>query len=114
MISISEEYVLSGAHICSYNSLDNIVLGEMTWVLGTAWEIFALCLSVWIAVKHFRETQRPSSGWTVGDCFMILIKTRVFYFARFVYDWKVILFPAHASFALVMLLFLPFSRSVCL
>src|SRR5258708_495688 len=69
--------------MCGYNYPDNLLLGEMTWVLGTAWEIFALCLAVWIAVKHFREAQRPSTGSTFEDCFTILVKSHVFYFARF-------------------------------
>ena len=65
---------------------DTMILVEITWILATAWESLTLFLAVWIAVKHFRELQRPSSGWTVGDCFTILIKTHVFYFARFVYN----------------------------
>jgi hypothetical protein len=77
---MSEEYVLSGAHLCSYNSPTSLT--ETTWIIGAVWEIFVLCLALWIAVIHFRELQRPSTGWTVGDCFPILIKTHVFYFAR--------------------------------
>ncbi|OAX37273.1 hypothetical protein K503DRAFT_783740 [Rhizopogon vinicolor AM-OR11-026] len=57
---------------------------EMTWILTTAWEILAMCLAVWIAVKHFRELREPSARWAVNDCFTILIKTHVFYFASFV------------------------------
>ena len=76
---------------------DAVILVEITWILTTAWESLALFLAVWIALKHFRELQQPSSGWTVGDCFTILIKTHVFYFARFVNDLKVMFFPAHAS-----------------
>ncbi|OAX30537.1 hypothetical protein K503DRAFT_870975 [Rhizopogon vinicolor AM-OR11-026] len=60
-----------------------MVLMQITWILTTAWETLALVLAVWIAVKHFREVQRPSAGWTVGDCFTILIKTHVFYFASY-------------------------------
>jgi len=56
----------------------------MTWALNAAWEIFALCFAVWIAVKHFHEVQRPSTGWSVGDCFTVLVKTHVFYFASVV------------------------------
>ncbi|OAX33216.1 hypothetical protein K503DRAFT_775845, partial [Rhizopogon vinicolor AM-OR11-026] len=85
MYASGEEYILSGAHMCAYAAQgDGMFLLEMTWVLGTAWEIIVLCLAVWIAVKHFHELQRPSTGWTVGDCFTILIKTHVFYFASFV------------------------------
>jgi len=54
---------------------------EMTWILGIAWEVLGLCLAVWVAVKHFRELQR-SPRWAVSDCFTILIKTHVSYFAR--------------------------------
>ncbi|OAX37721.1 hypothetical protein K503DRAFT_783422 [Rhizopogon vinicolor AM-OR11-026] len=31
--------------------------------------------AVWIAGKHFQELQRTSTGWAVGDCFTVLIKT---------------------------------------
>src|SRR5437879_10450346 len=88
--------------MCSYSVPDNTLLrGEMTWVLGITWEIFALCLAVWIAVKHFREAQRPSTGSTVEDCFTILVKSHVFYFARFADDLNEISSPAqppHYSF----------------
>jgi hypothetical protein len=57
-------------------------LAEITWILGTAWEVLALSLAIWIAVKHFRALQRPSTGWAVRDYFTILMKTHVFYFAR--------------------------------
>jgi hypothetical protein len=81
---ISVEYVLSGTHMCNYEigGSDGLILTQSTWILGTTWEILALCLAVWIAVKHFRELQRPSTGWAVGDCFTVLIETHVFYFAR--------------------------------
>jgi len=79
---VAEEYVLSGIHLCGYNlPADTQFLTEMTWILGTAWEILTLCLAVWAAVQHFRELQRP--GWAVGDCFVVLINTHVFYFASF-------------------------------
>jgi len=80
---MSEEFVLSGIHLCSYMMEgDDVVLGETIWILLTAWEILALCLAIWIAVKHFRELRRTSTGWAVGDCFTVLIQTHVFYFAR--------------------------------
>jgi len=59
-----------------------VVLVEITWILGFAWETLALSLAVWIAIKHFRELQRTSIGWAVEDCFTILTQTHVFYFAR--------------------------------
>jgi len=82
MRQIPEEYILSGTHMCVGNIEEDIILPrEMTWALGAAWEVLALCFAVWIAVKHFRELQRPAR-WAVGDCFTILMKTHVFYFAR--------------------------------
>jgi hypothetical protein len=81
---ISVEYVLSGTHMCEYDmgGSDGPMFVDITWVLGTTWEIIALCLAVWIAVKHFHELRRASTGWAVGDCVTVLIETHVFYFAR--------------------------------
>ncbi|OAX31545.1 hypothetical protein K503DRAFT_75956 [Rhizopogon vinicolor AM-OR11-026] len=79
-----EEYVLVGAHVCGYGFQgDAMIRMEIAWILATAWEFLALFLAICIAIKHFREMQRPSSGWTVGDCFTILIKTHVIYFASY-------------------------------
>ncbi|OAX37024.1 hypothetical protein K503DRAFT_801560 [Rhizopogon vinicolor AM-OR11-026] len=78
------EYVLSGAHICLYDEGDSLFSYGMDWILRLVWEILVICLAVWIAVKHFRELQRPSTGWAVGDCFTVLIKTHLFYFASFI------------------------------
>ncbi|OAX30670.1 hypothetical protein K503DRAFT_870928 [Rhizopogon vinicolor AM-OR11-026] len=83
--TLAQEKIFSGTHMCGYYvDIQSLFLIEITWILGTAWEILALCLAVWISVKHFRELQRPSTGWAVADCFTILIKTHVFYFASFV------------------------------
>jgi len=69
--------------MCAFQLAENIIfLNEITWILGAAWETLALSLAVWIAIKHFLELQRASTGWAVGDCFTILIQTHVFYFAR--------------------------------
>jgi uncharacterized membrane protein len=77
------EYILSGTHVCNVNFTHTAFsISQITWMLGTVWEIIALCLAVWISVKHFRELQRASTGWAVGDCFTVLIETHVFYFAR--------------------------------
>ena len=82
MQQIPEELILSGNHICSSEGGSQLVL-SITWILGTVWEIVALCLAVWIAIKHFRELRRlgPSTGSIIGDCFTVLIKTHMFYFA---------------------------------
>ncbi|KAG2348147.1 hypothetical protein BDR05DRAFT_957795 [Suillus weaverae] len=84
---IGEELILSGTYMCNYGfEADVQLLISMIWMLNTVWEVIALCLSVWIAVKHFRELRRlgPSTGSTIGDCFRVLIKSHVLYFASFV------------------------------
>jgi hypothetical protein len=80
-----EELIFSGIHMCGYNYEGDLeLLISMIWMLNTVWEVLALCLSVWIAVKHFRDLRRlgPSTGLTIGDCFRVLIKSHVLYFAR--------------------------------
>jgi hypothetical protein len=80
-----EELILSGIHMCGADYVGDFqLLSSMVWVLNTVWEVLALCLSVWIAVKHFRDLRRlgPSTGSTIGDCFRVLIKSHVLYFAR--------------------------------
>ncbi|KAG1798108.1 uncharacterized protein HD556DRAFT_219982 [Suillus plorans] len=80
-----EELVLSGTYQCFVNFVDNTSLAySMYWMFITAWEVLALCLAIWIAVKHFRELKRPSTGWVIGDCFMALTKSHVVYFVSFV------------------------------
>jgi hypothetical protein len=80
-----EEGIFSGIHLCSYrNERDIQLLISMMLMLNTVWEVLALCLSVWIAVKHFRDLRclGPSTGSMIGDCFRVLIKSHVLYFAR--------------------------------
>lgn len=80
-----EEFVLSGTYQCYVNFGDNANLSySIYWMFITAWEVLALCLAIWIAVKHFRELQRPSPGWIIGDCFMALTKSHLVYFVSFV------------------------------
>ncbi|KAG1790641.1 uncharacterized protein HD556DRAFT_1310427 [Suillus plorans] len=79
-----EESALSGTYQCIFNySGDSQFLGSMTWILGTAWEVLALCLAVWIAVKHFRELRRDSTRSIIVDCFTVLMQTHASYFASF-------------------------------
>ncbi|KAG1724409.1 hypothetical protein EDD22DRAFT_465891 [Suillus occidentalis] len=83
---VAEEVMLSGIHMCGYAFEGDVqVLISMIWMLNTVWEVSALCLSVWIAVKHFRDMRRlgPSTGSTIGDCFRVLIQSHVLYFASF-------------------------------
>ncbi|OAX34302.1 hypothetical protein K503DRAFT_869010 [Rhizopogon vinicolor AM-OR11-026] len=77
--TVSEEIILSGYSQC-IDVGNDIFLATVTWIFGAVWEIVALCLAVWIAIKHFREV---STGRTIGDCFTALIKSHVFYFASF-------------------------------
>ncbi|KAG1798932.1 uncharacterized protein HD556DRAFT_1460351 [Suillus plorans] len=84
---VAEETILSGIYMCGYvYEVDNQLLFSMIWMLNTVWEVLALCLSVWVAMKHFRELRRlgPSTGSTIGDCFRVLIQSHVLYFASFV------------------------------
>jgi hypothetical protein len=77
----AEEFILSGTYVCYYDGPSTLFLSAITWILGTSWEVLALSLAVWVAIKHFRE--RPSTGSTTEDCFTVLIKSHVFYFASF-------------------------------
>ncbi|KAG2033564.1 hypothetical protein BDR03DRAFT_663650 [Suillus americanus] len=84
---VAEELILSDTYMCYYGfEADVQLLTSMIWTLNTVWEVLALCLSVWIAVKHFRDLRRlgPSTGSIIGDCFRVLIKSHVLYFASFV------------------------------
>ncbi|OAX32039.1 hypothetical protein K503DRAFT_860510 [Rhizopogon vinicolor AM-OR11-026] len=79
-----EESVLSGFHMCVYSDevgRDYHLWLVEIWIIGTVWQVLALCLAVWVAVKHFRELRQTSTAWTARDCFTVLIKTHVFYFA---------------------------------
>ncbi|KAG1851834.1 hypothetical protein DFJ58DRAFT_746187 [Suillus subalutaceus] len=84
MQTSGEEFVLSGTYQCIIdNTGDSLVLNSTTWILGTVWEVLALCLAVWIAVKHFHELRQHSTSSILGDCFTVLMKTHVSYFASF-------------------------------
>ncbi|KAG2139675.1 hypothetical protein DEU56DRAFT_942303 [Suillus clintonianus] len=79
-----EELILSGTYACTIDYADNFSLvNSISWILSTVWEVLAMCLAVWIAVKHFRELRQHSAGGIIGDCFTVLIKSHVFYFASF-------------------------------
>jgi hypothetical protein len=72
-------------HICGYlYEGDAQLLISMVWMLNTVWEVLALCLSVWIVVRQFRDLRYlgPSTGSKIRDCFRALIKSHVLYFAR--------------------------------
>ncbi|KAG1898362.1 uncharacterized protein F5891DRAFT_1191045 [Suillus fuscotomentosus] len=80
-----EELILSGTYQCQiYYPEDIIFLDSITWILGTVWEVIALCLAVWIAIKHLREMRQHSAGGIIQDYFTMLMKTHVVYSASFV------------------------------
>ncbi|KAG1794876.1 uncharacterized protein HD556DRAFT_1367618 [Suillus plorans] len=79
-----EELILSGTHQCSIDfGDDGLRLDLIIWILGSVWEVLALCLAFWIAVKHFRELRQYSTGNITGDCFTVLLKSHVVYFVSF-------------------------------
>ncbi|KAG2139205.1 uncharacterized protein EDB93DRAFT_705731 [Suillus bovinus] len=85
MHTSGEELVLSGTHQCSigYTGHSNMLI-PVAWIVSILWEVLTLCLAIWIAVKHFRELRRHSAAGFMGDCFTVLMKTHVLYFASFV------------------------------
>jgi hypothetical protein len=80
-----EEFVLSGTYLCvNMGEADSARLKAVTWILGSVWEVLALCLALRVAVKHICELQRlRSTGQTIRDCFTVLIKTHALYFIFF-------------------------------
>jgi hypothetical protein len=78
-----EAYILSGTYQCLYDyGGDAQILISTNWMLYTAWEVLALSLAVWIAIKHFRELQQSPRGWTIRDCVTVLMQAHLAYFAR--------------------------------
>lgn len=86
-IHLSEvELVLSGTYQCFTSFEGDADLSyAMYWTFITAWEVLALFLAIWVALKHFRELQRPSTGWIVRDCFTALTRSHLVYFVSFVF-----------------------------
>jgi hypothetical protein len=85
MHTSAEELILSGTYQCLIGSAEeNQVLNYIPSILGFAWDVLALCHTVWMAVKHFHELRQHSAGRIVGNCFTMLIKTHIVYFASMV------------------------------
>ncbi|OAX32719.1 hypothetical protein K503DRAFT_587042 [Rhizopogon vinicolor AM-OR11-026] len=80
--SSAEETITYGLHLCGDNGYDSLLL-SVTWMLAAVWELLALCLAAWIALKHFRELQRRPTGLIAGDYLTVLIKSHLCYFAGF-------------------------------
>ncbi|KAG2362632.1 hypothetical protein BDR07DRAFT_1013882 [Suillus spraguei] len=80
-----EALVLSSTYQCSIGYPEYLLfLYSISWILCIAWEALTLSLAVWIAVKHFRELRLYSAGGIIKDCFTVLIRSHVVYFASFV------------------------------
>ncbi|KAG1799756.1 uncharacterized protein HD556DRAFT_1439412 [Suillus plorans] len=80
-----EEVIISGTYQCATDYKgDYLLLDSITWILGTVWEVLALFLAVWIAVKRFRELRRHPGRGIINDCFTVLMKTHLIYFASVV------------------------------
>ncbi|KAG1883300.1 hypothetical protein F4604DRAFT_283755 [Suillus subluteus] len=83
MQTSGKELILSGTYQCQFRYTgDDLLLISMAWIFVTVWEVLALCLAIWITVKHFCELRRHSTSGIIGDCFAVLLKTHVSYFAR--------------------------------
>ncbi|KAG2348036.1 hypothetical protein BDR05DRAFT_957688 [Suillus weaverae] len=79
-ISITCGLILSGTSVCVYEIIgDTPILDTVMLALYPAWQVFALCLTVWIAVKHFRELRLSSTGWTIGGWFAVLVQPHAIY-----------------------------------
>ncbi|KAG2041391.1 hypothetical protein BDR03DRAFT_1007226 [Suillus americanus] len=77
------ETVLFDTYHCSAEGADPNLIAK-SWILITVWEVLALCLALWITVKHFRELRQSSTGSTlIRDCFTVLIKSHLLYFTAF-------------------------------
>ncbi|KIK45378.1 hypothetical protein CY34DRAFT_542502 [Suillus luteus UH-Slu-Lm8-n1] len=84
-----EALILSGTYQCTISYAANTpLLDSITWIFAIVWEVLALCLAGWIAVKHFRELRRHSTGGIVGDCFTVLMKSHIIYFASNRHDFN--------------------------
>ncbi|KAG1786097.1 uncharacterized protein HD556DRAFT_1070580 [Suillus plorans] len=83
--SSGEELIIFGNHQCSYGFAKDItLLVSIDWIVSLVWEVLALCLAIWIAVKHFRELRLGNARGIIKDSFTMLIKTQVIYLASFV------------------------------
>lgn len=74
----SEELILSGTYQCAFNVEGNIeILIALVWILTAVWEVLALCLSLWMAVKYFHDSRQLQQSTIVE----VLVKSHAVYFA---------------------------------
>lgn len=81
-----DELILSSTHQCTYEVQRNEQLELLlagVWILRIVWEVIVLSLAIWIAVKHFCEMRRSFIEWSTGNCFAVLMRSHVLYFAAF-------------------------------
>ncbi|KAG0695168.1 hypothetical protein DFH29DRAFT_1083459 [Suillus ampliporus] len=80
-----EEVIISGHQICFTvnHDAEGLNLIDEMFIPTLVWEVLALCLAVWIVIKHFREMRQSPTGLTMEDCFMVLIRSHVQYFVIF-------------------------------
>lgn len=84
MRRIADELILSSTHQCTYEVQRNEQLELLlagVWILRIVWEVIVLSLAFWIAVKHFCEMRRSFIEWFTGNCFAVLMRSHVLYFA---------------------------------
>jgi hypothetical protein len=82
---VGEEYILSGYRMCTTAISPNEIDLTYESLISTAiWETLVLCLAIWIVIKHFRELRQSPNGSTIGNFYMVLAKSHVFYFLAFV------------------------------
>ncbi|KAG1798453.1 uncharacterized protein HD556DRAFT_184242 [Suillus plorans] len=82
--TVAKELIVSGTYMCSVEDKgDGQPLPSMIWTFNTIWR-GPHTVSFSLAVKHFLDLRRlgPSTGSTIGNCFRVLIKSHVLYFAR--------------------------------
>lgn len=77
-----EVLIISGISQCfdQYTNPAAMLLTHETLIPTLIWEILALCLALWIVIKHFCEVRPMPTG---GDPFMVLIKGHVLDFVGF-------------------------------
>ncbi|KAG2043093.1 hypothetical protein BDR03DRAFT_1005983 [Suillus americanus] len=84
-INRNSNEVISGIYQCTYGyDRDARLLMAIAWILRIVWEVLVMYLVVWIVVKHFRQLRRSLQTEIIGNCFTVLMKTHVVYFASFV------------------------------
>lgn len=110
-LDVLDEIIVLGTYHCVIEGTDPSV--AKSWILITVWEVLALCLAVWITLKHFRELRRSRIGSTIRDWFTVLIKSHLLYFAAWARNLNVIICTADLVHAVALLLFLASTSDCC-